>query len=88
MEIKPRYDYMFNSYVSTLQFAYDEYKNAMIQYLNDTFICSDGSFGVLNIDYLNNEVNEKRKAFEKAMQEMNAFKIMYADEIKKLKKEL
>lgn len=87
-EIKPRYDYMFDAYVCTSQLAYNEYKNAMIQYINSTWICDDGSFGILNIDYLNNKVNEKRKAFEEAIQRMNAFKTLYGDGIEKLKKEL
>ena len=88
VEIKPRYDYMFDAYVCTSQLAYNEYKNAMIEYLNSTWICNDGSFGISNIDYLNNKVNEKRKVFEEAMQRMNAFKTLYADEIEKCKHEV
>lgn len=86
-EMKFRYDYTFKSYVIATQIAYEEYKKAMIKYLNSTWICDDGLLGVLNMDYLNNEVNEKRKAFKKAMQEMNDFKAMYSDEIEKCKQE-
>lgn len=87
-EIKPRYDYMFDAYVCTSQLAYNEYKNALIEYLNSTWICDDGSLGAINMDYLNNEVNEKRKAFEKAIQRMNAFKTLYGDEIEECKQEV
>lgn len=85
VEVELRYDYMFDSYVYYTKLAYEEYKNSLIQYLKNTWICDDGSLGVLSMDYYNNEINNKRKAFDKAFQEMNEFKILHGDKIEKLK---
>lgn len=84
-EITPRYDWMFDCYVTNVKLAYNEYKNAMIKYLNNTWIGGDGSFNVLGMDYHNKKLAEKRLAYEESIERMNAFKTLYGDKIEEIK---
>ena len=84
-EITPRYDWMFDGYVMAAKLAYNEYKDAMILYMNSTWIGSDGSYNIFGMEYHNKELTEKRVAYTKAIERMNAFKTLYGDKIEELK---
>lgn len=85
--VTPRYDFMFDAYVNTAKIAYGEYKKAIQKFYKYSWIGNDGSIFILNQDAIFQEVNEKRAEFEDAMQKMNAFKTLYADEIAEQMKE-
>lgn len=78
----PNYKRMLDSYIWKVKTTYDEYKNALIKYLNNTWITDDGSFAFYGAN-LNSAgaylIEEKKQAYIKASEELHAFKTLYAE---------
>lgn len=74
---QPDYQKIYESLIYATRRAYDEYKRAVIQKIENTWIGNDGALCCLGRS-LDKEV-EKQKAFEEALKRMQAFKLLYAD---------
>ena len=80
--ITPNYKRMLDTYIWKVKQTYNEYKNALVKYLNNTWIADDGSFAIYGSNFGVDQCNlieEKKQAYIKATEEMNAFKTLYAE---------
>lgn len=80
-QLKPNYQMTFNSYVSDCNIKYNAYKQEMIKWLDYTGISSDGSF----LFYDTKKLEKKWNEYQEAMKKLNAFKVLYENELRQVK---
>ena len=79
-QLTPNYKMTFDSYVQDCRIKYNAYKREMIKWLDYTSIASDGSF--LFSDY--KKLGKKWNEYQEAMKKLNAFKVLYAKELRRV----
>lgn len=81
-ELTPNYNIMLDSYISKCKTTYEEYKQVLILLITYTSINNKGRF-VYYQGNLIKKLEEKRKAFNEAMERLNNFKELNSEHLEK-----
>lgn len=76
----PDYERLLQSHIYAVKVAYNDYKKALVQWLDLTFITDDGTIGYYDSD-LGKQVDEFKKIYQREVLLLQAFKIKYSDEL-------
>lgn len=79
-QLTPNYKMTFDSYVQDCRIKYNAYKREMIKWLDYTGISSDGSF----LFYDTKKLEKKWNEYQEAMKKLNAFKVLYENELRQV----
>ena len=76
--MNPNYNIMLDSYVTKCKTTYEEYKRVLILLITYTSINNKGRL-VYYEGSLIKKLEEKRKAFNEAMEQLNNFKVLNSE---------
>ena len=72
---EPNYERLLESAIYSLQLSYNNYKNAIINYMNNTYYGNDGDFTIFGDQELYNSIiAEKKRAYERDLIVVNKMK--------------
>lgn len=79
--VEPNYKRMLQSHISATHTAYEKYKKALINQLQNTSIGKDGN--LVYYDGLQKKVAETKAEFLREWEMLNAFKVYNAEHLEK-----